>query len=168
MTLLRLFEMKNKIPFKLIFSSAILSLFLVFGCVKDEDGPEEPEVTTTTTGSTTPQSNFKWTEGGASTSTTADSSVCYVQITTLYAFKNGTVNTVEINLSDIGPGQYNISSVSGNELKYVRNGATFIAKSGLVTITSNSNGRISGNYSTAFSVSSPSGLSGEFSDVKMR
>ena len=135
------------------------------GCAKEDDPPEDPSGGGS--GGSVSSSVFSWTAGSGS-KTTADSSVCYVQITTIYGYKNGTSNTVEINLSDIAQGSYQLSSTTGNALTYVQGGNTFNAKSGSVNITASGGGKISGNFSAAFPAGSVTSITGEFTDVRMR
>jgi hypothetical protein len=163
-------ELNKTIQPKLItaLTSVILIIFFISGCTKDEDGPEDPGTGTTTTTGSVPASEFKWSVNTSTASVIADSAFCYAQFTTLYAYKSGTVNTVEINVSDIVPGTYNISSVTGNELKYVTGGTTFNATSGSVKILTNSGGKLSGNFSCGFGSSSPSSIAGSFQEVRIR
>src|SRR4051812_12386197 len=86
---------RTEILFSITFLG-LFSLFLLFSCAKEQDEPEEP--TTATTGTVPANSSFKWT-AGSTAQVIADSAVCYVQITTIYAYKGGTSKTVEINLS---------------------------------------------------------------------
>jgi hypothetical protein len=139
-------------------------LFFVAGCTKDEDEPDDPTGSTTGTPVT---GNFNWTLSNGS-SVVADSAVCYPQITTIYGYKTGLDNTVEINLADVVVGTYDITSFSGNELKYVRNKITTKASSGTVKITGNTGGKMAGNFSATFSTGTITSITGEFSDVRSR
>src|SRR5436190_16622055 len=104
---------------KIILHLSVFSLALAFvftGCTKDEDEPEDPSGTTTTGGG--PGGQFSWSVNNSSTNVIADSAVYFPKFTTIFAYKGGTVTTVEINLSDIVAGTYSLSSVTGNELTY--------------------------------------------------
>jgi hypothetical protein len=137
----------------------IYPLFLVFflnSCVKDETLPDEPLATT---------GNFSWTTGGVTT--VADSAVCYLQITTIYAYKSGMLNTVELNLSDVVQGTYPVNATSGNEIKLVKNGQNLATNNGTVTISSNTGSRLAGNFSAVLSGTAGT-LSGQFTEIPFR
>ena len=131
----------------LLFSSA---------CVKDGSEPDTPAIT---------YGNFSWTANG--TTTVADSAICYLQITTIYAYKGGIVNTVELNLSDVVTGTYPVNSTSGNEIKIVKNGLNLAAGSGTVTISSNTGSRLAGNFSGVLT-GTAGAVSGQFSEIRFR
>ena len=144
--------------------TCVIVLFLVAGCTKDEDEPEDPGNGSTTG---TAMADFKWTLSNGTT-VIADSAICYPQITTIYGYKSGKSNTIELNLADIVVGTYNISSVSGNELKYVDNKVALNAASGKIEITGNTGGKMAGNFTATFSTGTITSISGQFSDVKSR
>lgn len=99
--------------------------------------------------------------------TVADSAICYLQITTIYAYKGGLVNTVELNLSDVVQNTYPVNATSGNEIKVVKNSTSTIANSGTVTITSNTGSRLAGNFSGVLT-GTVGTISGQFSEIRFR
>lgn len=139
---------------------------LVASCAKEEVTPQDPG-TGGGGGGTTNKGTFKWTLSNGNT-TTADSSVCYLQFTTLYAYKSGTLTTVEINLSDMSTGTYVLSPTTGNEFKYVSGSINSSASGGTVYLTNTANGKVSGNFNCAFTNTAVGSMSGSFSDVPMR
>jgi hypothetical protein len=155
---------------KNVLSLSVFSLALAFvfsGCTKDEDKPEEPPATGTT--GSGPGGQFSWSVNNSSTTVIADSAVYFPKFTTIFAYKGGTVTTVEINLSDIIVGTYSLSSVTGNELTYETNGATFKSTSGVVKIANNVSGKLTGDFNCALTGGSAvSSISGQFSDIQNR
>lgn len=151
----------NKAP-KFAFILAITLIALLSACAKDETTPSNPNGS-----SPTPitYGDFRWTVNG--TTTVSDSAICYLQITTLYAYKSGTLSTVELNLSDVVTGTYPINLTSGNELKYVNGSTNLSASTGTVNITGNTGSKITGNFIGLFAGSTNS-ISGNFTDVKFR
>ncbi len=144
---------------KIVMATAIVLLLLMFAaCAKEEITPNTP---------LTPAAaaSFNWTSNG--TTTTADSAICYLQLTTIYAYKNGTSQTIEINLSDITSGTYPINAASGNEITYVNASVTKLVNSGTVSLTNTSGSKLSGSFEGSFSAGSGS-ISGQFSNVSFR
>lgn len=139
-----------------LFLLSVVIMSLLTGCIKDETAPSAPAANMGT---------FSWTTGG--TTTTADSAICYLQITTIYAYKGGVLNTVELNLSDVIQGIYPVNATSGNELKLVKNGVNFSASNGTVTISSNTGSRLAGNFSAVLSGTAGT-ISGQFSEIPFR
>jgi len=130
-------------------------------CTKDEKDPIKNPPPTSTNG------DFKWTINNGSV-VVADSAVCYEQFTTIYAYKNGLLYTIEMNLSDLNPGEYIISSISGNELVYTDHNMSFGASSGTIVVSSSTNGKMNGNFNCTLSGASSSNISGQFSNVQKR
>ncbi len=139
--------------------------FLFFACAKASSDPDK-NVSTTPAGNTSTTS-FQWTPG-VGNSITADSSNYYSSFTTIFAFKNGNNNSLEINLSSLAVGSYTLSSATGNALTYIANSSTYTAKSGQVNITANSSTNISGNFTCALSGGTLTTLSGQFVDIPKR
>jgi len=150
----------------LFFKPICLIIFfsvLIVSCAKDNPEPEDNPATPNT-----PVNNGKFTYSVNGNATiTADSAIYYPKFTTIYSYKVGLQNTIEINLSDITVGSYTVSSVMGNALTYDTNGQTFTAKSGVVNITSNTGSRLSGDFNCSFS-SGISTISGQFNDIRYR
>ena len=154
----------NRLKLKPISSArtlALCSLFLLLlitGCAKEDTQPNSP---------TTPASaaNFSWTVNGVTT--TADSAICYLQLTTVYAYKNGLSQTIELNLSDVISDTYPVNAVSGNEIKYVSGSSNLSVSSGTVNITNNSGSKLNGNFTGTFPAGGGS-ISGQFTDVAFR
>ena len=137
---------------------SLFLLLLITGCAKEDTLPNSPTSPATS-------ASFSWTVNGVTT--TADSAICYLQLTTVYAYKNGLSQTIELNLSDVISDTYPVNAVSGNEIKYVNNSSNLSVSSGTVNITNNSGSKLNGNFSGTF----PSGggaISGQFTDVAIR
>ncbi len=146
----------NHIFLPILFLSA---LFILNGCAKSETDPEK-EIQI---GVANPTDDFKWTPTSG-LQVTADSSHYYSSFTTIFAFKSGNANSVEINLASLAVGTYSISSVTGNALSYVKDATTYNASAGSVTISSHADNKIAGSFSCTFT-GSLAGLSGFFVDV---
>ncbi|MES2680763.1 MAG: hypothetical protein V4635_12800 [Bacteroidota bacterium] len=128
--------MKNRFS-KFVLAAA--TLFLV-ACAKDKDEPE-PDPTSPGT-----QGTFNW-QPSPGSPVIADSAYYYFQINTIYAFKNGNNNSVEIVLSSMSAGNYSFSSTTGNDFTFVSGSTTYTAGSGSLNITSAANNKLSGNLS---------------------
>lgn len=152
---------KKNLHIKRVLFGAVAFLLLsilVVSCAKDDISP---------TPTTTPaaQANFSWTADGAAT--TADSAICYLQLTTIYAYKNGTSQTIELNLSDVTTGNYPVNAASGNEIKYVNASVTKAVSSGSVSLTNTGGSKLSGSFAGNFAGGTGS-ISGQFSNVSFR
>ena len=148
----------------LLANVAALPLF-VWSCAKAESDPEK-SVSTAPAGNTSTTS-FQWTPNSGG-SVTADSSNYYSSFTTIFAFKNGNNNSLEINLSSLAVGAYTLSTATGNALTYIANSTTYTAKSGVVNITANSSTNLSGNFNCTLTGGTLSSLSGQFVDIPRR
>src|SRR4051812_23577752 len=95
---------------KLALSILVLSIFAT-GCKKDDTNPAATPTPVST-------GTFSWT-AGSGPKVTADSSHYYSSFTTIFAFKNGSSNSIEINLSSLAVGAYSLSSATGNALTFV-------------------------------------------------
>ena len=73
---------------------------------------------------------------------------------------------MEINLGSTAAGTYTISSATGNALTLTKNGTSYSAGSGTVTLSS-SGSKLSGTLTTAFS-GTVTTVTGRFSDVPVR
>ncbi|MES2565435.1 MAG: hypothetical protein V4565_01130 [Bacteroidota bacterium] len=144
-----------------------LATFLIVGCLaftacKKKTEDPEPEPTPTTTGGTPATGGFTWTPSGGS-ATVADSAFYYQMYNTIHAYKNGSANHFEINLTGLAVATYSIGS--GNDLTYVM-GTTYMgATSGQVNITANANNKLSGNFNTPLSGGSITSVAGQFVDI---
>ncbi len=138
----------------------LASVFLFFSCQKEEPEPEDPG-----SGSTLPKGDFKYSVNGGA-SITADSAVYYPSITTIYSYKNGTMNTIEMNLSALDVGSYTIAK--GNKLTYTTSGTDYVASTGAINITSKAVNSITGDFNTSFSTGTITSISGNFSDIGSR
>lgn len=143
-----------------IIKIAVVAI-LFSGCAKDNTEPEPDPLNPVNLG------NFSWQPSTGST-VNADSSYYYLQINTIYAFKNGNLNSVEIVLSSLTVGTYSVSSVTGNDFTFVSGATTYTAGSGSVSITSTSGNKLAGNFNVNFQGGSLTNLSGSFSDVPAR
>jgi hypothetical protein len=136
----------------------VLLTLLISGCAKEDTLPNSPATPATS-------ANFSWTVNGLTT--TADSAICYLQLTTVYAYKNGLSQTIELNLSDIISDTYPVNAVSGNEIKYVNGSSNLSVSTGTVFITNTTGSKINGNFSGTFPAGGGS-ISGQFTDVAFR
>jgi hypothetical protein len=141
------------LPIKTILFS--LSM-LFFSCAKNKDEPEP--ITPVNRG------NFSW-QSNQGAQVKADSAYYFSQFTTIFAFKNGTNSSVEINLSSLGLGSYSISSVTGNALTFVNGSSTYTAPSGYCNITGTSDNLLVGTFSVNLNGGTITSLSGNFSDL---
>jgi len=93
------------------FLNIAISLFacmvLFNSCKKDDPLPEENPVVNTTP----PIFNWKLNN---TTSLSSDSTFAYQNITTIFAYKGGNANSLEIELTSLNTGTYSISSATGN------------------------------------------------------
>lgn len=145
--------MKIRNVFKL--TAFFLVLCLSFSrCAKEEEGPEEENPTA-------PASKFTWKTNSGSTET-ASESYFISAYNNIYANKNG-ATVVDIVLSDLSKGTYNISPSTGVTLEYFGESNSKQGSSGTVTITENTGALVSGYYSCSFSGGGT--ISGEFSNV---
>ncbi|MCB9032823.1 MAG: hypothetical protein H6553_03215 [Chitinophagales bacterium] len=134
-----------------------VSIFLVSffqACTKNEDST--PSNSNTNVG-------FYYGENNTTTLTKADSSWVNGSYNTIIAQNSGST-VVEINLSGLSVGTYNISLI--NMITYIK-GSYWIASSGSVTITKNESNKLSGTFvATAGSgISGVDSLKGEFTDI---
>lgn len=141
-----------------LFATALLAFVT---CKKDEEPePEDPN---------NPSSfgQFSW-KPGSGASVTADSAYYYPQFTTIYAFKNGSANMIEVNLSSLAAAGYTLSSSSGNALTFVTNSITHNAVSGAFNITASANNKLSGNFSASLTGGTITAITGNFTDIPQR
>ena len=141
--------------------TTFICLLFFNSCKKDDPQPEEPVVINTTP----PVFNWKINN---TTSFSSDSTSCYQSNTSIYAYKNGRVNSIEKKLPSLNTGTYSISSVTGNELTLLSGNVSYSASSGTVIIKSNNNNKLSGSLTAAFSTGTVTSLSGEFTDITRR
>ncbi len=147
---------------KLKFVAICCAVFaILYSCKKDD--PEPVETTNTTPASS---GSFSWTVNG-NTSFTSDSTRAYASYTSIYAYKGGASNSMEINLGSLAAGTYTISSATGNALTLIKNGTSYSAGSGTVTLSS-SGSKLSGTLTAAFSGTVVTTVTGQFSDVPVR
>ena len=111
--------------------------------------------------------NFNYSINGAALQK-ADSAVYYALNTTVYAYKNGTSTTFEINLSDLIAGTYNISSATGNQFIYTTNAVDYYFTGGNFIISSNTNNKLAGSFNCSLSVGTFTSATGNFSDLPRR
>lgn len=136
---------------------AIIGSVTIFSCAKEENGPaEEPVVIN--------KGTFTWKLATGNT-VNADSAHFYSQFTTIYAFKNGSGNSISISLSALSVGTYSFSSTTGNVFNYENGQTNLDASSGTCVITSAPGSKLSGNFNVAFSSSSFGSISGSFTDI---
>ena len=111
--------------------------------------------------------NFNYSINGAALQK-ADSAVYYALNTTVYAYKNGTSTTFEINLSELIAGTYNISSATGNQFIYTTNAVDYYFTSGNFIISSNTNNKLAGSFNCSLSGGLFTSATGSFSDLTRR
>lgn len=139
---------------------AVLLLILIaglFSCEKDTTNPDPQNNTT--------NGSFNWSLN--SQNTAADSAVCYLKTTTIYAYKNGLSQTVELNLSDIITNTYPVNSLSGNAITYADGNGTKEVANGSIQISANSGSKLSGSFSGTITGTTET-ITGSFSDVTIR
>lgn len=149
----------NKFLLRSLFLLGGLLIFVT--CKKDE----EPGPDTDDPGANPGQ--FSW-KPGQGASVTADSAYYYPQFTTIYAFKNGSANMIEVNLSALSAGSYTLSSSSGNALTFVTNGTSHNAVSGSLNISAAGNNKLSGSFSASLSGGTITAITGSFTDIPRR
>lgn len=143
----------------LFISICTLNALFFSACKKDDTSPD-------TTTPTPPASTggFTYTPAGGS-QVIADSAHYYSSFTTIFAFKNGTSNSFEINLSSLAVGAYTLSSATGNALTFVTSSTTYTAHTGNVFITTNNGSKLSGTFTSTLSGGSITSVSGQFKDL---
>ena len=149
--------MKKSIYIFCIFLSIGMTFFI--SCAKEEVEPDP--ITSQSKG------NFNYSINGAALQK-ADSAVYYALNTTVYAYKNGTSTTFEINLSDLIAGTYNISSATGNQFIYTTNAVDYYFTSGNFIISSNTNNKLAGSFNCSLSGGTITSATGNFSDLPRR
>jgi hypothetical protein len=163
-------KLKNKpvadCPMNAFFSRSLPLLFctLFFVTCKKEAAPETEDPSNN---GPVAAGSFSWKAGSGAT-VTADSAYYYSQFTTIYAFKNGLSNSLEVNLSALSAGSYSLSSATGNMLTFITNATTYTASSGSFNITGTANNKLTGNFTAAFSGGTLTSLSGEFDAIPHR
>lgn len=151
---------------------ALLVTGLIFSCKKkDETTPEEPTTTTgdTNGGTTGATGSFQWQENGG-TIQTADSSFWTTGTwgTGVRAFKGGYSNMFEINWAT-----QNNTSVGSKTLSAANYGFTYIKSPSTYTnsidqtlsITDNSNTKLSGNFNVAVVGGTITTITGTFTSL---
>lgn len=149
--------MKKSIYIFCIFLSIGMTFFI--SCAKEEVEPD-PIVSQS-------KGNFNYSINGAALQK-ADSAVYYALNTTVYAYKNGTSTTFEINLSDLIAGTYNISSATGNQFIYSTNAVDYYFTNGNFIISSNTNNKLAGSFNCSLSGGTFTSATGNFSDLPRR
>lgn len=140
----------------------VVGSFVFTACKKKTSEPEPTSATTT--GGTPAVGGFTWTPSGGA-ATVADSAFYYQQYNTIHAYKNGSANHFEINLTALTIASYSVTSSSGNALTYVMGTTYLAATSGQINITANAGNKVSGNFSTPLSGGSITSVSGQFVDI---
>lgn len=135
--------------------------FLVFSCEKETTEPIEEEPVNTTP----PVFNWRVNNGNTISS---DSTFAYQSVTSMFAYKNGYSNSLEINLSALSTGTYVLSPATGNQLTLTGGNSTVVATSGKLIIASAANNKLSGTISATFATGTFTSMSGEFTDVPRR
>ena len=149
--------MKKSIYIFCIFLSIGMTFFI--SCAKEEVEPD-PIVSQS-------KGNFNYSINGAALQK-ADSAVYYALNTTVYAYKNGTSTTFEINLSELIAGTYNISSATGNQFIYSTNAVDYYFTGGNFIISSNTNNKLAGSFNCSLSGGTFTSATGNFSDLPRR
>ena len=137
----------------------IIGISFFISCAKEEVEPDP--ITSQSKG------NFNYSINGAALQK-ADSAVYYALNTTVYAYKNGTSTTFEINLSELIAGTYNISSATGNQFIYTTNAVDYYFTSGNFIISSNTNNKLAGSFNCSLSGGTITSATGNFSDLPRR
>jgi hypothetical protein len=151
---------------KSLFRALVLLLAfsaITVSCKKDDPEPEDPSNPTPVP--TTPP-YFTWTLN-TNIVTVADSSYCYPSITTIYAFKGGNANSVEIRLSSFATGNYVVNAVSGNQLEY-QSGTQLYNGTGTVAISASEATNLSGSFTCSLNGGTLNAISGSFAAVPKR
>src|ERR1043166_9108749 len=126
-------------PTRLFLFFSFLILFTE--CAKENKTPEPTPNPVTV--------NFSWTPSGGQTFQAEDA--YYIpQFSNIVATKGGGTQFVDITLTDLKAGTYSLSANTGNSLQYSSGTATLNAKSGQVVITSNTDNKLTGNFSANF------------------
>jgi len=135
-------------------------LLVVFftNCAKDNTEPDPDPTVAVDPGV------FNW-QLSSGSNVKADSAFFYQQFTTIFAFKNGNSNSIEINLSSLSAGTYTFSSSSGNIFTYANGSSTFGAGTGTCNISSSVNNKLSGSFNVNFASTSLGSISGNFSNI---
>jgi PBP1b-binding outer membrane lipoprotein LpoB len=144
----------------------VFCILIMSSCAKKEDS-FEPDTSGNTENPADNKGSFTWTTSSGQ-SVTADSAHYYSQFTTIFAFKNGTSNSIEMNLSALSLGTYSFSSTSGNAFAFVDGSTNYDASSGSLTITASANNRLSGSFNTNLTGGAITSLSGTFTDIKKK
>ena len=137
----------------------IIGISFFISCAKEEVEPDPI--------ASQSKGNFNYSINGAALQK-ADSAVYYALNTTVYAYKNGTSTTFEINLSDLIAGTYNISSATGNQFIYTTNAVDYYFTSGNFIISSNTNNKLAGSFNCSLSGGTFTSATGNFSDLPRR
>jgi len=156
----RFFNLSNH-SLPVVLLCLLVTGFLVFSCEKETTAPVEEEPINTTP----PVFNWRINNGATISS---DSTFAYQSVTSLFAYKNGYANSLEINLSSLITGTYVLSAATGNQLTLTAGSSTAVAASGKVVISAAANNKLSGTITATFATGSFTTMSGEFTDVPRR
>ena len=145
-------------------TTVLLACLIIFSsCAKDEPDPEDP-------GSGNPVVTdppyFRITPQPGST-ISCDSAHAYVSSNVIFAFHSGGASSIEMRLSEINTGVYQISSLSGNQFEYYT-GSVLYTGTGTVNITSSTSDALSGNFNCTLSGGTLTAISGNFDDIRKR
>lgn len=143
---------------KIFLSAIAASLFLFTSCSKDDNNDNTTVVPVATDG-------FSWSENGSATVKTAATSNFYAQYKTLNASDAAGKTLFEVNLSGTTAGTYTIGT--GNAFTYALN-PYFTATGGNVIITSNTGGKISGNFKVTGNSSGITAVEGKFTNITVQ
>jgi hypothetical protein len=152
--------MKRAIKYFLFF---IVCTITFVSCAKDEPAPEEPVPNDPIK---TDPPYFRWSTSAGGL-TESDSSHAYVNSNVIFAFKNGNSHSIEVRLSGMQAGTYQLSSATGNELDYFINN-TLYQGTGTFIISESVSNKMSGNFSCSLTGGTLTALSGTFLSIPKR
>ncbi len=138
----------------------IATMFLSLACTKEDpivNEPNEPQDPNA--------AFFSWRLDGG-TQVHADSAVSYEQSHVIFAYEHGG-GSLEIILSEMKAGTYNISTATGNQLTYTQDN-TMYETTGTVNISSSTISNLSGSFDCAFKSGPYKNIKGEFKDIPKR
>ena len=140
-------------------------ILLVFSSCKKEE-PDQSCASCPVGGSTTPTNGFSYVKNGG-TAIYADSAFYNSTNKTITSYYHGIATRVNIKTTSQVPGTYTLTT-PGNTISYTETSFTYLASGGSVSITSNSNNKLSGSFVSNGTGGGIVSLTGQFNNIPLK
>lgn len=147
---------------KTLISIGII-LLVLSSCKKE---PDQSCGTCPVGGSTTPTNGFSYVKNGGS-AIYADSAFYNSVNKTITSYYHGIATRVNIKTTSQVPGTYTLTT-PGNTISYTETSFTYIASGGSISITSNSNNKLSGSFVSNGTGGGIISLTGQFNNIPLK